>query len=80
MVIFTKNQNKDARRPKVQQARHSTLTTYYRSQKQEDDSPFKRRAPKRNTRKYFFGFLDLLLLHPVKTRIEKRIGLIINFR
>lgn len=63
MAIFS--QNKNQRKTKALSGRRSPITTYYRNDSPEGESPFKRRAPKRNLRKYLFGAADIILVMAV---------------
>jgi cell division septal protein FtsQ len=58
--MFKKQTNQ--RQTKSQAARRSPITTYYRSENQESQSPFTRKAPKKRSRRYLLGALDVVLV------------------
>ena len=59
MARFRKSDT--GRNPQLKSGR-AQVNTYYRSESRSKRSPFVKKQPKRQVRKFFFGFLDIIIL------------------
>jgi hypothetical protein len=61
-MALRRNKNSNQPRSPKQGRLRTPVTTYYRSENKSESSPFVKKAAPRQTRKYFLGFLDLILI------------------
>lgn len=59
MALFTKKPTGRSPRPR---SRKPNINTYYRAEQKPADSPFVQKPPKKNVRKFLFGFADVIIL------------------